>query len=185
MVFKLSLSSRQPSTGPNVQRGFPAPGAGSQTTGDPSQPQQTVIGWRPARETKGIRSFFDAATPSGEQRGFPTPGNVGQQRPPGSMPNEVPIYGQNIEVWTPYYSRGADAFVQNYGKVLTNPIGAGIVAMNRPQASYGPAGEYHNGAIWWTSQAVPTSVGLQGLSDPRVLQALLGNMSVQGVVRVD
>jgi hypothetical protein len=99
------------------------------------------------------------------------------------MPNHPPVYGEAMEVWTPYYDRGAAAYVQNYGKLLTNPIGAGIAVQHRGAASYGAAGQYINGAIWWTSQAVPTSVGLQGLSSPEVLAALLGRMSVQAVVR--
>lgn len=185
MVFKLSLSFQDPSQGANVQRGFPAPGTGAQRGGDPSQLPQDAILARPARSTKGIRSWFKPSAPASEQRGYPDPGNMLQERPPGSMPNVPPIYGGNIEVETPYYSRGAAAFVQNYGKLLTNPIGAGIVALNRPQASYGPSSEYHNGSIWWTSQAIPTSIGMQGLADPATLAALLGMVNVEAVVRVD
>ena len=99
------------------------------------------------------------------------------------MPNTPPAYGLPIFVETPYYDRGAAAFVPNFGKVLTNPIGAGVVALHRPQASYGPSAEYENGALWWVSQAVPTSIGLQGLTDPDTLAALLGQTSVQAVVR--
>lgn len=185
MVFKLALSFDQPAQGANPQRGFPAPGTGAQTSGPPSQARQPDILPRPQRPTKGIRSWFQPATPASEQRGFPEAGNAGQQRPAGSMPNTPPVYGQNIEVYTPYYSRGAAAYVQNYGKVLTNPIGAGIVALNRPQASYGQSSEYHNGAIWWTNQTIPTSIGMQGLANPDVLAALLGMVNVQAVVRVD
>jgi len=112
-------------------------------------------------------------------------GSEGQMRPAGSMPNEPPIYGNSIPVYTPYYSRGAAAFVQNYGKVLTNPVGAGIVANYRPQASYGSAAEYHNGAIWWTNQTIPTSIGMNGLTSPQVLEALLGMVNVQAAVRVE
>lgn len=100
------------------------------------------------------------------------------------MPNVVPQYGRNIEVETPYYDRGAAAYVQNYGKVLTNPIGGGIVALHRPQASYGPAAQYYDHAIWWTSQAVPTTVNLQGLTTPEALAAVLGPIQLQAVMRV-
>ncbi len=185
MVFKLALTFQQPSTGGNVQRGFPAPGAGAQTSGPPSQARQPDIQQRPARPTKGARTWFKPSNPTSEQRGMPPAGSPEQMRPAGSMPNEAPIYGRNIEVLTPYYDRGAAAYVQNYGKVLTNPIGAGIVALNRPQASYGPAAEYHNGSIWWTSQAIPTSVGMTGLTSPAVMEALLGMVNVQAAVRVD
>jgi hypothetical protein len=99
------------------------------------------------------------------------------------MPNLVPAYGQNVEVYTPYFSRGAAAYVQNYGKVLTNPIGAGVVARYRPQASYGGAAQYRNGAIYWTSQAIPTSVNLQGLTRPQDLAAVLGPINVQAALR--
>jgi hypothetical protein len=184
MVFKLALTYKDPSQGANVQRGFPAPGSGAQLSGPPSQARQPDIVPRPNRPTKGIRSWFMPSSPSGEQRGMAPAGTAAQMRPNGSMPNVPPIYGQNIPVYTPYYSRGAAAFVQNYGKVLTNPIGAGIVANNRPQASYGPSSEYHNGMIFWTSQAVPTSVGMNGLTSPQVLAALLGRMNVQAAVRV-
>lgn len=185
MVFRPALTFREPSAAQNSQRGFPSPGAGAQTSGPPSQARQPDILATAARPTKGRRSWFRPSDPASEQRGFAEAGNLLQMRPPGSMPNVPPIHGLNIEVETPYYSRGAAAFVQNYGKVLTNPIGAGIVAMHRPQASYGASSEYHNGAIWWTSQAIPTSVGMQGLASPGVLASLLGMLNVQAVVRVE
>ncbi len=183
MVFKLSLSSATPNTGSNVQRGFPAPGAGSQTTGAYTPPPASVSAYAPLRPTKGRRSWFRPSSPQGGQRGFPAPLNVAQSRPVGSMPNVPDASGLPEFVETPYFSRGTAAFVPNYGKVLTNPIGAGVVAMHRPQASYGPAATYADGAIWWTSQAVPTTVNLQGLTDPAALAALLGPIKVQGVVR--
>lgn len=184
MVFKLALTYKEPSAPANAQRGFPAPGAGAQTTGGPSQRNPLPIPQGVTRATKGIRSWFMPSAPSSGQRGFSDPGNAGQLRPNGTMPNVAPIYGLPIPVETPYYDRGAAAVVQNYGKVLTNPIGAGIVANNRVQASYGPSAEYHAGAVWWTSQAVPTSIGMQGLASPQTLAALLGRMNVQAAVRV-
>lgn len=184
-MFKLALSFQGPAQGANVQRGFPAPGAGAQTSGGPSNLPQNDTLIRPVRPSKGIRTWFKPSSASGEQRGMAPAQSPAQMRPAGSMPNTAPIYGRNVEVETPYYSRGAAAFVQNYGTVLTNPIGAGIVANYRTQASYGPSSEYHNGSIWWTSQAIPTSIGTQGLANPGVLAALLGMVNVQAVVRVD
>lgn len=181
-MFKLARTFNDPSSGPNAQRGYPAPGAGEQTVGDWSPPQPQAS-WESARPTKGARSWFRPGGATGGQQGFAPPEDGGQRRPPSSMPNRPPQYGGNIEVWTPYFSRGAAAYVQNYGKVLTNPIGAGVVAMHRPQASYGPAAQYANGAIWWTSQAIPTSVNLQGLTDPAALAAYLGPINVQAVIR--
>lgn len=183
-MFKLALTFKNPSGPAGSQQGFPAPGSGAQTTGDPVTSAGRATPWAPLRPIKGGRSWF-GVTAGGEntQRGFAQVGAGGQIRPKGSMPNKPPVYGDSIPVWTPYYDRGAAAYVQNYGKVLYNPIGAGIAVNHRPSASYGPSAEYINGQIWWTSQAVPTSVGLQGLTSPAVLQALLSRMSVQAVVR--
>lgn len=185
-MFKLALTFPDPSGTPGSQQGFPAPGSGAQTTGAPWQPgsAQVTVPWVPQRPIKGKRSWFGVTLGrENTQRGFAEPGAGEQIRPKGSMPNKPPVYGNSIPVYTPYYDRGADAYVQNYGKVLYNPIGAGIAVNHRPSASYGQSAQYINGQIWWTSQAVPTSVGLQGLSSPAVLQALLGRMSVQAVVR--
>lgn len=184
-MFKLSLTNTRPSAPSNAQRGFGMVGSGEQIVGAPWYPTvgEQVTPRVPLRPTKGTRSFFGVTIGGNAQRGFPTPENAAQERPAGSMPNKPPVYGNDIQVWTPYYSRGAAAIVQNYGKLLTNPIGAGIAVNHRPSASYGPSAQYINHQIWWTSQAVPTSVGLQGLSSPEVLGALLGRMNVQAVVR--
>lgn len=99
------------------------------------------------------------------------------------MPNAPPIFGGVYQHYTPYYDRGAAAFVPNFGYVLYNPIGAGIPALHRPQASYGPAAQYADGAIWWATQVIPTSVNLQGLTDPEELAAILSPLQIQGVVR--
>lgn len=183
-MFKLSQTFQQPEQGANAQRGFPAPGTGAQTTG-PAKSQPGTVAWQAKRWAKGIRSWMNPSAPADEQRGFPAPQNNGQRRPAGSMSNVPPVSGLPIAVETPYYDRGAAAFVQNYGKVLYNPIGAGIVALNRPQASYGQSSEYVNGSIWWTSQAVPTTVNLQGLVDPDALASIIDGINLEAVVRVD
>jgi len=183
MVFKLAATFYDPQ---DSQSGFAEPGAGAQTTGDPSfnaLPQPMIVN-EPERPTKGIFSWLFPTSPRSMQSGQPEPENALQHRPPGSMPNVPPLSGITGMKWTREYSRGAGAYVPQTGYVLTNPIGAGIVAMQRPQASYGPAGEYQNGAIWWTSQAVPTTVDLNGLLSAEEVQALVGNMSVQAMVRV-
>lgn len=183
-MFKLALTNKNSTAPDNVQRGFSAPGSGQQTTGAPWEggAPQPYIPQVPLQPTKGRRSFFGVAVSGNAQRGFPSPNEL-QQRPPGSMPNKPPVFGGAIEVYTPYYDRGAAAYVQNFGKLLVNPIGAGIPVNARPSASYGPSAQYINGSIWWTSQAVPTSIGLQGLQGPATLAALLGRMNVQAVVR--
>lgn len=168
------------------QSGFATPGAGdqynegAQTWGSIFQPP---IEETPERPTKGIFSWL-FQTPASEQRGGPEPFNSLQHRPPGAMPNDPPPFGEVYQHWTPYYSRGAAAYVPNTGKVLTNPIGAGVVALHRPQASYGPSAQYIDHALWWTSQTIPTSVSLQGLTNPEQLAALLDSVEIQAVVRV-
>jgi hypothetical protein len=84
----------------------------------------------------------------------------------------------------PRFSEGTQRDVPNVGQVYSNPIGAGVVARYRPQASYGQAAQYYAGTIWWTPQAIPTSVNLSGLTSPASLAALLGPMNVQAAVRV-
>lgn len=186
-MYALANTFNNPTQGGNAQRGFPAPGSGAQFNPNGAPPIGFGnIGAEPegdTRPTKGTRSWFRPAAPAGGQRGSPTPEAAGQERSPGSMPNVPQIFGGVIQKFTRQFSRGAAAYVPNFGKVLTNPIGAGVVALHRPQASYGPAGQYENGAIWWTSQAVPTSIGMQGLTDPQTLAALLGQTNVQAVVR--
>lgn len=181
MVFQPARTFAQPGQGQGPARGFPHPGAGRQTTGQPSPWPGDTTPREAVRPTKGRRTWFGAAWEG--QRGYGAPEDDSQRRPAGTWGNDVPAHGGAIMVWTPYYDRGAAAYVPNFGKVLTNPIGAGIVALQRPQASYGESAQYLNGAIWWTSQAIPTSVYLDPLTSPDVLAALLGQVQVQAVVR--
>lgn len=178
-LFKPTNTYEKPSAS---QSGMATPGAGAQYTGFESVPNDPSI-WEARRPTKGLRSWLFPQSSAGEQRGFPAPGDAGQNRPAGSMPNDPPVFGGVYMHETPYYDRGAAAFVPNFGKVLSNPIGAGVVALHRPQASYGGAAQYANGAIWWTNQIVPTSINLQGLTDPDELAAILSATEVQAVVR--
>jgi hypothetical protein len=186
MAFGLKRTFTQPASGVNAQRGFPSPGVGqthytqgypvdlSLADGGDSSPPQPIT---PVNPTIGIRSFLNIFSRSG----MPSPENGLQARPPGSWATNLRSLGQPFYVHTRGFSRGANAYVPNFGKVLTNPIGAGIVALSRPQASYGPSGRYENAAIWWVSQDIPTTIGLQGLTDPNTLSALLGQVSVQAV----
>jgi hypothetical protein len=172
----------------NSQSGFATPGAGAQTTGEPiivaDWNADPDVNWEPERAIKGRRTWGLPWLPRGEQQGTPPPLDPSQRRQRGEMPETAPLQpGVLSQVETPYYSRGAAAFVPQHGKVLTNPIGAGVVALQRPQSSYGPSAQYIDGAIWWTSQVIPTSINLQGLDDPDVLAAILGMQNVQAVVR--
>lgn len=182
-MFKVAQTFNNPTQGANPQRGFPSPGAGDQTIGNPVLQIGNDGDYAPSRPTKGFFSWLFPSKPASEQRGYPGPYDPLQMRPPGSMPNKPPVFGGVYQKWTPYYDRGAAAYVPNFGKVLTNPIGAGVVANHRPQASYGNAGQYANGAIFWTNQVIPTSINLQGLTDPESLLAILSTLEVQAVVR--
>jgi hypothetical protein len=184
MVFKLAGTFANPVQGANAQRGFPAPGTGAQTTG-PGQRGQGAVAWSPLVPIKGKRSWgMGPSNPVGDQqRGFPAPLSKGQQRPGGRMPNQPIAYGLANPVRGPVWDHGAADWVQNFGKVLSNPIGAGIAVNYRPQSSYGGAAQYVNGALWWSSQTIPTSIPTQSLTDPATLAALLGTVNVQAVVR--
>lgn len=181
-MFKLSRTFANPTKGQNAGRGFPSPGEGAQTTGDYTPPPGGVS-WTPERPTKGRRSFF-VQKPGSQQRGFPSPTNRAQRRPEGSMDAVAVQYGYSIPTTRGRSDMGARGVVQNFGKVLTNPIGAGVVALHRPQASYGGAAQYVAGWDFWSSQSIPTTVNLQGLTRPEVLEAVLSQIEVQGVVRV-
>ena len=180
-MFKLANTFKNPASS---QSGFPAPGSGAQATGalpGVANPPRDTGG--PTRPTKGHRAWQNPEAPASGQRGFPSPLAFFQRRPKGSMPNKPPVFGGVGYNYTPEYSRGAEAYVPITGKVLYNPIGAGIYAPYRTQASYGPSGQYADGAIWWASQTIPTSVNLNGLTSPDELAALLDNIQIQAVVR--
>jgi hypothetical protein len=184
-VFQLARTFSDPSSEANSQRGFPAPGSGAQRTGDYPSPAAMARGYipsQPERPTQGFWSFLNPGGHQGSQAGFPVPGSPGQQRRgwgPGPAPQPRPFF-----VRGPRFSEGTQRDVPNVGRVYSNPIGAGVVALHRPQASYGNAAQYVNGTIWWTSQGIPTSVRLSGLTNPAALAAVLGPINVQAAVRV-
>lgn len=182
-MWKLANTWPRPGQGANAARGMPAPGAGAQFSGARPLTRGGGTIREPLRPTIGLRSWFAPGSPPGPAQGFPAPENAAQRRPAGSMPNHPIQYGRAIPVWTPPYSRGADAVVMNYGKLLTNPIGAGVVAQFRPHPYYGQPAQYDNGALWWTSQIIPTSINLAGLTDPESLEALVGSVNVEAMVR--
>ena len=180
MVFQVSRTFNNPAAS---QSGFATPGAGGQTTGSPSTNTGAQAGTprEPVRPTKGILSWlFDRHSPADTQSGFPAPDGPGMHTDRNVHPE--PFGGAYMQ-WTPDYSRGAAAYAPNFGILTANPIGAGVVALNRPQASYGVAAQYENGALWWTSQVIPTSINLQGLNSPDELAAILSQETVYAVVR--
>lgn len=168
------------------QSGQPPIGAGAQTTGEPSfvsKGANQETRWAPDRPTKGVFSWLlGRKKPSDSQIGFPDPYDPAQARPAGQMDNyPSPVSGLPQMVYTPYFDRGAAAYVPNYGKVLYNPVGAGVVALHRPKAFYGGAAQYIDHALWWTSQVIPTSLNTQGLTDPEGLSEILDSITVQAV----
>jgi hypothetical protein len=196
MVFKPAATFAKPGDSTGSQQGFAPIGAGNQymdrtlsggavapTTAPSALDYVQQVPWTPKRPLKGIMSWLRPSGAQSTQRGFPSPQNRGQRRPPGTLDAVAPQYGGPIPVTTPYFSRGAAETVQNYGKVLYNPIGAGVVALYTPQPSYGPAAQYDDGAIWWTSQVTPTTIPSQSLTDAQELSALLSDVEVQAVYR--
>lgn len=182
MVFALARTFHKPAaTQGNRNRGFPEPGAGAQTSGD-FTPAPAESQWSPVYPIQGDPTNVYPLAPANAARGYGDPLSPRQGRR-GWGPGPAKS-GRPVDVLAPWWSgHVADRTVHNFGKVLTNPIGAGVVARYRPQASYGPAGTYANGQIFWTSQAIPTTINLQGLTDPAALAAVLGPIRVQAVVR--
>lgn len=189
--FKPRNTFANPTNNAAVNAGQPAPGAGAQwlpTTSPPPQAFDDPRPREPLHPTRGKRSWLTPSSPRGGQQGMASPLDALQSRPtdgPFAMDAIPPVSGLPIAVETPYYSRGAAAFVQNFGKVLYNPIGAGIPVPNRPQASYGPSGQYIEGSIFWTSQVIPTSIPPTALTSPQELADLLDPLTVYAVARVN
>lgn len=140
--------------------------------------------FQPAAPPVGRPTWGDATSFAAGQRGFPTPLAPAQRRLPGERtPQGVFPDGLPREHVSREFSRGAAAVVQDFGKVLYNPIGSGVYARSRPKAYYGKPAKYEAGAIWWTAQSTPTSVRLTGLQDAQALAAILGPNYVQAAVR--
>lgn len=182
MVFRPARTFADPASS---QSGFATPGAGAQTSGPANAATLLQTGdspnYQPERPIKGFPSWLAALFGPGQsQSGFPAPEGPGQETVRDVQP--LPFGGSWMQ-YTPYFSRGAAAYAPNFGIVTSNPIGAGVVAAQRPQASYGPAAQYENGALWWTSQDIPTSINLQGLNSPEELAAVLSQETVYAVVR--
>jgi hypothetical protein len=173
-MFKLATTFENPST---TRSGMAVPGAGAQRVGN-GTPRDVDIPW----ETMNVTPGTDTFQLSDNTRGFPAPEAPDQRKNPADL-NYVPqASGEPEYKYYPYFSRGANAYAPQFGQVLSNPIGAGIVANHRPQAFYGGAGTYEHGSIWWTSQAIPTTINLQGLADSKALEAQLGEIYVEAVL---
>lgn len=187
MVFKLARTYGDPTQPQNAQRGYPAPGAGAQISGGPllAPGSNVPVAQETVRPTKGMLSWFRPTSPQSLQRGLPAPEDAAQQRPVGSMPARVIQGGRPLVTETPYYDRGAAAFVQNFGLTQVNPIGAGIQVNDRVQASYGPSTVYENGRIFFSPQTIPTSVPSSPLTETSDLARMFGPIDIQALVRTD
>ena len=127
-----------------------------------------------------VRSWFKpAGNPA--QSGRPNPADAPRVPPWSRMqPNNVV---RHTPIMVPDF--GASAWTSIFGRLSTNPIGAGIVATARPQASYGPPGTYQNGIIIWHAQKTPTSVALNPLITQANLAAILGQINAAAAVRME
>jgi hypothetical protein len=128
--------------------------------------------------------FLPGVSAQQRQRGFPSPLNAQETRAANGAPlRQVPPFGGVVMAMPRRNDIGAAGYVPNFGRPLVNPIGAGIYAPNRPQASYGSAGQYVNHTIFWAQQTIPTTIPLGPLVSPQTLKALLGTVNVQAAVR--
>src|ERR1700744_2685831 len=81
-------------------------------------------------------TFLMATTPMGTARGHPTPMSGNQRRDVPFKP--VDMFGGVIMAMPRRNDLGAAGYVPRFGKVLVNPIGAGIQAKYRTLPYYGP-----------------------------------------------
>lgn len=131
-----------------------------------------------------MRTWFSPASPAGRQRGYPQPLSPAQSyAAAGAVPPQPVMFGGVILVANRRSDMGAAGYAPVFGRVASNPIGAGIVAAHRPQPSYGVAGQYLDHTIFWAQQTIPTSVPFASLTGPAQLAALLGTVNVQAAVR--
>lgn len=132
---------------------------------------------RNVRRRTPVRFWFGSHT--SQQRGEPAPLGPADLRPPENfqffgMPGGIPAYR-----YTRRYDRGAAAFSFNEGKILSNPIGAGIVPMYRQHVHPTYIGEVlpYGYGIYWRSQAIAAGQSgptLSNLLTPRDIYALMG-----------
>lgn len=128
--------------------------------------------------------FLPAVSAQQRQRGFPSPLNAEETRAAnGAAFGNVPPFGGVVMAMPRRNDLGAAGFVPNFGRPLVNPIGAGVVALHRPQASYGSSGQYVDHTIFWATQTIPTTIPMGPLVSPQTMQALLGTINVQAAVR--
>jgi hypothetical protein len=134
----------------------------------------------------GPLNQFDWMNPFGDETVGLSPRSIMQGQPPAfswwhqrahkappQTPMPIPIYVQG-----PVYDRGADAFAPQFGKLLQNPIGAGIHASYKLPVIAGPGARYQFGAIWFGVQSIPTSVQINPTVPIETINALLATSHV-------
>lgn len=182
-MFALARTFGNPAAPANAQRGQAQVGAGLQQVAQGAPAGRSSL-WEPKRPTKGRRTWSNPASPAGSNRGMPSPLNDRQARPAGDFTPQVAQGTGPGWSRTPYYSMGAGEFAPQFGQVLTNPIGAGIVVSSPMAAESGQAAEYVNGVIYFATQNIPTSLNFQGLTDPEALAAILGPIYIEAAYPV-
>ena len=176
-MFRVSNTYNNPSDVQNAQRGFPAPGAGAQTTGQWTGKERP--GPAPELQPVGADSW-EGITSADAQRGMGPALDAVQftTRNEQPIPQPFPVL---YDTWWP--DRGAAGVAPDFGQVVTNPIGAGVqVSAPFDVHARGPAGQYFTDTIFWTSQVIPTSVHLDGLLTPEQVAALVDPLQVYGAV---
>jgi len=109
-------------------------------------------------------------------RGMPAPLEWWQQRRTPQQrdaPQALPFF-----FTPPQYDRGADAFAPQFGRLMSNVIGAGVPVPFRHPTISGPAAVYEAGAIYFDVQTVPTTVRLSPAMSRESLAALLATSHV-------
>jgi hypothetical protein len=154
-------------------------------TGIPIGPPQTARGGlqNPYDWISSNQNEISGPQQSALMRGQPVPLAWWQMRsapgPAAPMMQPVPFYLTS----TPY-SRGADAHAPQFGKVIYNPIGAGVVAPYRLPSIAGPGARYMFSAIWFDVQTIPTSMQINPSVPIETVNALIATSSVAGMYPV-
>lgn len=130
---------------------------------------------RPASTLDNV-PWFSANNPVTVARGAPTPLEWWQRRPAprvSAHPQPLPYFFHSRP-----YSRGADAYAPQFGRLFINPIGAGVCSTARMPTISGPGARYQAGFIFFRVQSIPTSVQLNTTVPIETIDALVANGSV-------
>ena len=170
--------------GPNAQRGMPAPLSPWQAQGPDASGEGPVAPASPTqRRVKYTQPRQWFGTPATKQRGEPVPFSPADHRPIENVEFRVP-YGAPVYQRLRRYDWGSAGFSFDSGRLFSNPIGAGVVALHRIKPFSSAVAQVVPGqGIFWNSQTIADFAGpeLGTLYDPQTLYALLGNTNAQAV----